>query len=438
MTVVDPQLVRSMIDAVQDRLEIEATRRSNAGVPAMTDKRQQEAFALAVLKREFERLDERRLAEGAARLGEPEEAAVTERVLAMAVGLGPIDLLMTDPTVEEVQATRHDLVFVVRADGVPTRVDEAMWQSERDLAAWVAHQARTAGRTERQFNSQTPTLVMRIGDGLRLAATRDVSQHVTFCLRRNTLRRGLALAGLVDREMFPPIVGELLGACMRADEMRVVVVGATAAGKTTLLRACLEELGPEVRVIVIEDTAEIDLFDVQRHPNVESWEERLPNTEGQGAVTQGQLVKHALRYRPDWLVCGEVRDSDAAVPMLKAMTHGQSSLTTVHAHSALAGIDKLALYLGTGEDRLPIAVAHHQLSQSIDFVVHVDRGQANGRRFVSEILEVAGYSGDRVTTNTIYSATDAGGHTMQRLTRPHLDRLAATGFDVNRLGGGWR
>lgn len=438
MTIVDPQLVTSLIDTVQDRLEAEATRRSTAGAVPLHAKQQQEAFALAVLRRELQRLDERRLADGVVRLSADEESELTERVLAIAVGLGPIDLLMSDPTVEEVQATRHDMVFVVRADGRPHRVPDVMWPTEKELSAWVAHQARTAGRTERQFNAQSPMLVMRIGDGLRLAATRDVSQNVSFCLRRNTISRGSGLSALVERRMFPPVIARFLHACMRSTEMRLVVAGATAAGKTTLTRACLDELGPDARVVVIEDTAEIDLFDVHDHPNVESWEERLPNNEGEGGVGQGMLVKHALRYRPDWLVCGEVRDSDAAVPMLKAMTHGQSSLTTVHAHSAIAALDKLALYLGTGEDRLPIAVAHHQLAQAVDFVVHVERGDAGSQRYVSEIVEVAGYSGERATTNTIYSATAEGGHTMQRLTRDHLQRLVAVGFDPNELGGGWR
>ena len=176
--------------------------------------------------------------------------------------------------------------------------------------------------------------------------------------------------------------------------------GPTGSGKTTLVRACLGELEPHERVVVIEDTAELDLFDAVAHPNVESWEARLANNEGEGAITQGEQVKHALRYRPDWLVCGEVRDSDAAVPMLKAMTHGQSSLTTVHSASAIGALDKLALYLGTGDDRLPPEVAHNQLHQAIDFVVHLERG-ADGRRHVTEVLEVAGFDGQRCTTNTI-------------------------------------
>lgn len=433
----DRSLLDRLIRSVQDALEQEATRQSDAGGATMSEA-QQEALAVSVLNREFRRIDEERLASGAARLSTVEEAGLVEEVVAATVGLGAMDLLLADPTVEEISATRHDLVWVVRAGGEPSLAPQEMWRSERELGDWLSHLARTKGRTERQFNAQNPRLVMRIGDGLRLAASREFSQHVSFSLRRNTIGKGGGLGALVGREMLPPVLAELFGAFMVADEMRWVVVGSTAAGKTTLLRACLDELPPQRRVVIIEDTAEIDLFDPALHPNVESWEERQPNNEGEGAITQGELVKHALRYRPDWLVCGEVRDSDAAVPMLKSMTHGQSSVTTVHAHSAVAGLDKLALYLATGEDRLPIEVAHFQLSQAVDFLVHVDRGEG-GHRYVSEVVEVAGYESGRCSTNTVYAHDGTGdGHTMRRLTQAHVERLAAAGFDANHLGGGWR
>ena len=174
------------------------------------------------------------------------------------------------------------------------------------------------------------------------------------------------------------------------------------------------------------------------HPNVESWETRLANNEGHGSITQGEQVKHALRYRPDWLVCGEVRDSDAAVPMLKAMTHGQSSLTTVHAASGVGALDKLALYLGTGDDKLPPEVAHNQLHQAVDLVVHLERG-TDGRRRVTEVVEVAGFDGQRCTTNTVMELDESGRpRTMRRLDQRHARVLARAGFDDASLGGGFR
>jgi pilus assembly protein CpaF len=433
----DPVLVVELTRAVQDALEADATARVQAGRGRLASAGQ-EALADKVLRQELLRIDTDRLGRGEARLAADEEQAIVERVLALSVGLGPVDLLLADESVEEVVATRFDLVFLYRSDGSVEQLEERLWASESEMDAWLGHLARTAGRTERQFNSQVPLLVMRLGDGLRLAATRDVSQHESFALRRNTLGK-VALADLIGLGTLSQPVAHLLGACMRSSELRLVFSGPTGSGKSTLVRACLAELGQRVRVVVIEDTAELDFFDPVLHPNVESWEARLANNEGEGAITPGQQVKHALRYRPDWLVFGEVRDSDGAVPMLKAMTHGQSSLTTVHSATALGALDKLALYLGTGEDRLPPEVAHHQLHQAIDFVAHLDR-LPDGRRVMTELLEVAGFDGRRCTTNTIAARDPVTGEvtTLNRLGQHHRQTLARAGFDDAALGGGFR
>lgn len=434
---VDPNLVTRLTGAVQDALVAEATERVSAGRPPL-DRGSQSALADKVLRDELQRVDHERLSTGIARLDAATEQVLSERVLALSVGLGPVELLLADPSVEEVVATRFDLVFVYRSDGTVEEIIDRLWSSEGELVAWLAHLARTAGRTERQFNAQAPMLVMRLGEGLRLAACREVSAHVSFALRRNTKGK-VTLADLVGLGMLPQVLAEFLAACLRAPEIRLVVSGATGAGKTTLLRACLGELERLARVVIIEDTAELDVFDPVAHPNIESWEARLANSEGEGGIDVGEQVKHALRYRPDWLVFGEVRDSDAAVPMVKAMTHGQAAMTTVHAPSAEGALDKLALYLGTGEDRLPPDVAHNQLRQALDVVVHVDR-LADGRRVVAEVVEVAGFDGHRCTLNRIAERDRVGGGwtTMNRLTAAHADALARVGFDPHSLGGGFR
>ena len=334
---VDHRLVAELTSLVQDALVTEATSRVQTSRGRL-DRRGQEVLAESILREHLQRIDAERLTSGQVRLDPVSEQRLVDRVLALSVGLGPVEVLLGDPMVEEIVATRFDLVFLYRSDGSVEQVDDKTWSTEAEMSAWISHVARTAGRTERQFNAQSPLLVMRLGDGMRLAATRDVSKFVSFALRRNTLGK-VTLADLVGLEMMPPVVADLLRACMAATEVRLVFSGPTGSGKTTLIRACLGELDPMARVVIIEDTAELDLFDPVLHPNVESWEARLANNEGEGAIGQGAQVKHALRYRPDWLVCGEVRDSDAAVPMLKAMTHGQSSLTTVHSASAVGALD---------------------------------------------------------------------------------------------------
>lgn len=427
------RLVRDLTRIVQHELADVAARRVDEGKSVLSVEAQQ-ALAMKTLTGELRRLDQQRVAGGELRLSQSDEARIVSAVLAASTGLGPVDVLLEDESIEEIVGSRFDRLFTYHSDGRVLPLTDSPWATESEVVEWLSFVARTKGRTERQFNAQNPLLVMRLGDGLRLAATRDVSQHVTFALRRNALGK-VSLGDLVGLDMFPPVLESLFRAFVMAHEMRWVVVGSTAAGKTTFVRAQLNELPPDRRVVVIEDTAELDMFDEWLHPNVESWEVRESNSEGAGEVCFDELVAHALRYRPDLLTVGECRNSAAATPMLKAMTHGQASVTTVHAYDALGGLEKLALFLGTGAEKIPIDAAHHQLSQAVDFLVHIDRG-GDGHRFVSEVVEVAGFDGQRCTTNRIYTAA-GGGRTMSRLNEAHASKLSRAGFDVTSLGSAW-
>ena len=187
--------------AVQDALDADATTRMQAGKPALSIGGQ-EALADKVLRGELQRIDTERSRTRGARLSADDEQALVERVLALSVGLGPVELVLADQSVEEVVATRFDLVFVYRSDGSVEQLDERLWASRGGdwtlgCRIWLA---RRGGRSA--SSTQVPLLVMRLGDGLRLAATRDVSQHVSFALRRNTLGK-VTLADLVGFGMMP-------------------------------------------------------------------------------------------------------------------------------------------------------------------------------------------------------------------------------------------
>ena len=226
----DPVLLLELVAAVGKALEDEATRRSDMNRPDL-NRSAQEALAIDVLKREFKRVEGQRAASGKQALSVQEENWFIDRVLAHTVGLGPIDVLLADERVEEVMFARFDNGLLLLSDGTRVPVDEQFFLSEKELAAWLAQLARSRGRTERQFNAQSPLLVMRIGHGLRLAATRDVSQHVSFVLRRNTLGDKVRLADLAGRQMFPAVLLELFTAFMRSDEMRFVIVGRDRRGQ---------------------------------------------------------------------------------------------------------------------------------------------------------------------------------------------------------------
>jgi len=429
---VSQRIVAEVTTAVREVLSTEALRRSTSDETKLSDD-ERKALAMSVIKSELRRIDEAQIRAGRQRLQPPDKQAVAAEVMAAATGLGQIELLLADPTVEEIVFPRFDCGFTYHSDGSKRRV-AMRWDSDSALREWLSFLANTKGGTGRSFNSQQPILVLQLGRGLRLAATCEVSDHTTFALRRNTLG-AVTLAELVKLNMFPVEVGAFLRGLIRAPEMRVLIVGATAAGKTTLVRAMLNELDPYERVGIVEDTREIGLRDDELHPNVESFEVREANSQGEGAVTMESLVAQLFRYRVDKLIVGEVRDADAAVPMLRAMTNGMSSMTTTHEHDARGGLEKLSEMLaqGTATSRgMELGLAKRGVARAVDIAVHVDRG--HGRRFISEIVEVTRCEGDQILTEQLYSADYTGQRSaLKRVTSSMVaDKLSRGGYEAGR------
>ena len=388
-----------------------------------------EALLIDSVNRTAPSLNDQRLQAGRQLLSRADLEGLTRWISDELVGLGPIEGLLRDETVEEIAVTRWDLVFVYHSNGLRRKLKEPLWSSDKELTDWLGRIARTKSRTEREFNSRSPLLVLDLGEGLRLEAHRDVSRATGFTLRRNTLGtlEQASLAQLSATGMMPAPVAEFLAALMKCPEMRFVFGGSTGAGKSTLARACLEELGPLERVVIVEDTAELSFFDELRHPNVESWEAREANAEGAGEVTMGDLVVHGLRARPDWLVVGECRGPVSAVPMLNAMTFGQSSLSTVHAPTARGVVDKLAFYLTVGG--LPSKVAHEQVSIALDFAVHT--ANTSSGRVVTEIVEIERFDGEHCQTSLIWSRRP--GVALGAMTSRRAELLREQGFDPTLL-----
>lgn len=388
-----------------------------------------EAIAVDAIRVELNRHAESRIRAGQAPLATEQEQTLVRRVTRYVTGLGPVEEFLADEEVEEIYG-HYDYVQVDKG-GRPFAVFRDVWPNEQAMLQWLADLARNRGLTERQFNAGSPLLVLRLRAGMRLSAVRDVSQRAVFNLRRNTLQR-VTLDQLVRNGMVPPHLGALLRVAMASDLMRIVFVGATGAGKTTLARACLDELDPSKNVVIVEDTAEIDMWHRDRHPLFHSFEVREPNSEGEGGIEMAELVKQTLRHRPDWFCVGECRDGDTAAEMLKAMTSGHSSLTTVHAESAQGGIAKLALMLALSESQLNLSVAHNLIAEGVDLMCHVVRDPRDGRRYISEIIEVAGFDGTQAVVNQIYRAANTrfGYSRVATFSPPLEDRLARLGLDL--------
>jgi pilus assembly protein CpaF len=324
----------------------------------------------------------------AAPLPEPERAALRERVLLLATGLGPLEPLLSDPAVDEVMVNGPDSVYIEREG----RVQQAgvRFGSEGELLHAIERILAPLGR---RVDEASPLCDARLPDGSRVNAVIPPLALSGPCLTIRRFRReGFSLRELVARGSLTGELGEFLALCVAA-RASVLVSGGTGSGKTTTLNALSGAIPGEERIVTIEDAAELRLR--QRH--VVRLESRPPNLEGRGEVTIRQLVRNALRMRPDRIVVGEVRGAEA-LDMLQALNTGHDgSLTTLHANSpedALRRLETLALMAGVG---LPHSAVREQVTSALDLVVHQARLPDGSRAVesVCEVVRVAGGAGTR-------------------------------------------
>lgn len=336
-------------------------------------------------------------------LSPEEEDRIKRAVLDAIFGLGPLQPYLDDDTVTDIHAQGCDHVFVVYEDGRKERVGPIA-ASDDKLKRLLQTVASRKGRTERRFDAAHPELNLRLGDGSRLFAVMGVSGRVSLAIRRHRFPR-VFLTDLIKLGTVDEPLAAFLSAAVRARK-NILVAGGTGVGKTTMLRAVLNEVPPEERIITIEDSLELGLDRFEDlHPDVVTLEERQPNVEGEGAVPLERLVRMALRMDPDRVIVGEVR-GDEVLPMLNAMSQGNDgSMCTLHAHSSESAFRKLAQYAMQTPQRLPIEATNLLVANAVDFVVHMAMDHhENGRgcRYVTSIREVVDADGPLVVSNEVF------------------------------------
>jgi len=346
----------------------------------------------------------------AAALSEADRAALCDRVILLATGLGPLEPLLADPAVDEVMVNGAGSVYVERRGRLER--SGASFESEAALMHAIERILAPLGR---RVDEASPLCDARLADGSRVNVVIPPLSLSGPCLTIRRFRReGFSLSDLVGNGTLPATAAELLAVAVAA-RASILVSGGTGSGKTTTLNALTGAIPGEERIVTIEDAAELRLR--QRH--VVRLESRPASLEGRGEVTIRQLVRNALRMRPDRIVVGEVRGGEA-LDLLQALNTGHDgSLSTVHANSpedALRRLETLALMADVA---LPHAAVREQVAGAVDLVVHQAR-QADGSRAVTSIAEavrVAGGAGTRELLHEGRLAPLHGGRLAERLAR---------------------
>ncbi len=321
-----------------------------------------------------------------------------EEVASEIFGLGPLEILMKDPEITDILVNTYAHVYIERHG----RLEKTEVQF-RDNAHLMQIIDRIVTRVGRRVDERSPMVDARLPDGSRVNAIIPplALDGPILSIRRFGAER-LTVKGLIKLNSLPGRLAEVLAACVKS-RLNMLISGGTGSGKTTLLN-CLSNYIPEdERIVTIEDSAELKL----QQEHVVRLETRPPNIEGAGTVTQRDLVRNALRMRPDRIVVGEVRGGEA-LDMMQAMNTGHDgSMSTIHANSARDALSRLETMMLMAGMNLPERALREQIASALNGIIQLAR-LSDGSRKLVEVAEVTGMEGGVITIQTIFKFDQQG------------------------------
>ena len=381
---------------------------------------------------EVSRLAEVVLAQEGAPLSASEREKLVNDVQHELFGLGPLEPLLADPTISDILVNRHNTIYIERRGKI--EATNVTFKDDEHLMRVIERIVSSVGR---RIDESSPMVDARLQDGSRVnAIIPPLSIDGPVLSIRRFGSEPLRMSALIENQALTKDIADMLQMCVNA-RLNCLISGGTGAGKTTLLNALSAFIPEDERIVTIEDSAELQL----QQPHTVRLETRPPNIEGRGEVTQRDLVKNALRMRPDRIVIGEVRGGEA-IDMLQAMNTGHDgSLTTVHANTPRDALARLETMIQMTGMRLSDRAMRQQVAAAINLVVQVAR-LSDGSRRVTSISEITGMEGETITMQEIFmyerTGVDKEGKVIGRFKptgiRPRFaERLKACGLQLPRV-----
>jgi len=327
-----------------------------------------------------------------------ERTQLTQDILHEVLGLGPLEPLLSDPTVADILVNTYKQVFVERFGRL--ELTPVRFRDDAHLRKIID---KIVSRVGRRIDESSPMVDARLMDGSRVnAIIPPLALDGPSLSIRKFSKDPLQLDDLIEKKSLTPDMGEFLQGIVQA-RLNVMISGGTGCGKTTILNVLSGFIPSHERIITIEDAAELQL----RQEHVVRLETRPSNIEGRGEVTQRDLVRNALRMRPDRIIVGEVRGAES-LDMLQAMNTGHDgSLTTLHANSPRDALTRLETLVAMAGLNLSTKALRHYISSALNVVIQLTR-LSDGSRKVTGIQEVTGMEGDVVTTQEIFTFQQTG------------------------------